>query len=115
MKRPGEGRARAWAEEDTHHLIQGVAQEAVLVEDEEPPLPFLQRNTDWVCRRFRPCSPLTESLCGTNVYPNSAGPAAATSEADGRKGGPTVEERRLMSQTGPEEKPECPLCFHTRS
>ena len=31
--------------EDTHHLVQGVAQKAVLVEDEEPALPFLQQNT----------------------------------------------------------------------
>lgn len=39
MAKAGDGE---WAEEDTHHLVQGVAQEAVLVEDKEPPLPFLQ-------------------------------------------------------------------------
>lgn len=51
MKWSGEAGDEEWAKEDTHHLIQGVAQEAMLVEDKEPPLPFLQRNTEWVFRR----------------------------------------------------------------
>lgn len=35
-----------WGGELTYHLVQGIAQEAVLVEDEEPALPFLQQNTE---------------------------------------------------------------------
>lgn len=46
-----EARVTEWTQEDTHHLIQGVAQEAMLVEDKEPPLPFLQWSTEWVVRR----------------------------------------------------------------
>lgn len=59
--------------QDAHHLIQGVAQEAVLVEDEEPPLPFLQesrgpvrRPQDWALGQppppLRNASPLTSFL-----------------------------------------------------
>lgn len=44
-ERTAEGWGQRAAQGDTHHLIQGVTQEAVLVEDEEPPLPFLQRST----------------------------------------------------------------------
>lgn len=33
----------------THHLVEGIAQQPVLVEDEEPTLPFLQEKTSrWV-------------------------------------------------------------------
>lgn len=74
-----EARGTEWARNDTHHLVQGVAQEAVLVEDEEPPLPFLQRSIEWVVRRESPC--LT-SLCQTN-----AGSTPFISGVDGRKRG----------------------------
>ena len=30
----------------THHLVQGVSEKAVLVQDEEAPLPFLRRNRE---------------------------------------------------------------------
>lgn len=50
MKQPGKLETGG-AKKDTHHLIQGVAQKAMLVEDKKPPLPFLQRNAKWVFRR----------------------------------------------------------------
>lgn len=37
---------RAWTQPgSTHHLVEGIAQQPVLVEDEEPTLPFLQEKT----------------------------------------------------------------------
>lgn len=52
MEGLGEGWGQGVGKDNTYHLIQGVAQEAVLVKDEEPSLPFLQRSTRRVVRRI---------------------------------------------------------------
>ena len=86
--------------EDTHHLVKGVAQKAVLVEDEEPALPFLQRNTQELGGSGLP--PHVEPLHLTGLLLRPAGSTAFNAGASG------VEEQGLVSQDWANQRPQPP-------
>lgn len=90
-------------EERTHHLVQGVAQEAVLVEDEEPALPFLQQNTE--DREGSGPPPHEEPLRLTGLPLRPAGSTASTSGAPGWKS------KASSVRTGPARGPNYPACL----